>query len=112
MLMNICIGFMTRFSVNWKCCGHKLVRIKQSGERGFRAVVSASRSLAKMRYLVEGGSALARTAELHGVMGRSLSYSHCHLRVHVSYYLWSHTETGHCLSPTSFQVFVPETVQM
>lgn len=35
-------------------------------------------------------------------------YSHFHHLVHVLYYLWSHTEIAHCLSPTSSQQFVPE----
>lgn len=34
-------------------------------------------------------------------------YSHCHHRVHVLYYLWSHSGTVHCLSPTSYQEFAP-----
>lgn len=34
-------------------------------------------------------------------------YSHFHHRVHVLYYLWSHTGTAQCLSPTSYQQFVP-----
>lgn len=38
---------------------------------------------------------------------RFLFYSHFHLRVHVLYYLWSHSETAHCSSPASYQEFVP-----
>lgn len=38
---------------------------------------------------------------------RSPYYSHFHLRVHVLYYLWSHSETAHCSSPASYQEFVP-----
>lgn len=34
-------------------------------------------------------------------------YSHCHHRVHVLYYLWSHTGTAHCSSPTSYREFAP-----
>lgn len=34
-------------------------------------------------------------------------YSRFHHRVHVSYYLWSHSETAHWISPTSYQQFVP-----
>lgn len=38
---------------------------------------------------------------------KSLIYSHCHHREHVLYYLWNRTGTAHCLSPTSYQEFVP-----
>lgn len=41
-----------------------------------------------------------RSAEAH-------LYSHCHHRVHVLYYLWSHTGTAHCSSPTSYREFAP-----
>lgn len=34
-------------------------------------------------------------------------YSLFHHRVHVLYYLWSHSGTAQCLSPTSYQEFVP-----